>query len=80
MEAAISLCRLSKFVPTKRQPMPVPTTTWAAATRNPGGVELVRPPRWTMALAIIGPIMKAAGSRSRRPTMAPAMPQPISTA
>ena len=78
IDAPISLCSLSMAAPTKRQPMPAPTTTCAAATSSPGGLELVRPPRWAMALISIGPIMKAAGRRSRRPTVAPTRPQAIS--
>ena len=79
-EAAISLCNRSIAAPTKRQPMPAPTTTCAAATSSPGGRDAVKPPRWTPALKIIGPIMKAAGNRSSLPTVAPAKPQPMSTA
>ena len=77
IEAAISLCSLSIAAPTKRQPMPAPTTTWAAATSSPGGLEAVKPPRWAMALQTIGPIMKAAGRRSVRATAAPIRPQAI---
>jgi len=59
--------------------MPQPTTTCAAATSWPGGFEPVSPARWAIALAISGPIMKAAGRRSSRPTAAPTMPQAIRT-
>ena len=71
------LVHLSIAAPTKRQPMPAPTTTCAAATSSPGGLEAVKPLRWTAALKIIGPIMKAAGRRSRRAMAAPVMPQAI---
>jgi len=52
------------------------------ATSSTGGFGVgdVGPRDGLMALISIGPIMKLAGSRSRRPTTAPIRPQPISTA
>ncbi len=65
------------LTPAKRQPIAVPTTTWAAATSSVGGLAAVQPMRCTAALRIIGPTTAAAGRRTARARANPMTPQAL---
>ena len=70
----------STAVFTKRHPTELPMTTWATATKKPGGAESVTPSMCTAPLNTTGPTRNGAGMRRGLATSAPPTAQAINSA